>query len=108
IMVLLVFSNSVLLVIIGVIFWGIIMAIHETIIRAAIAQLIDPELRGRAYGIFYVVYAVSFLIANALIGYILDISIIYVLFYVIGCEIGAIIILVYLLKKFSLDKTKIL
>jgi MFS family permease len=55
-------------VLFGVILWGAVMGIHETIMRAAIADLIPIERRGSAYGIFNTVYGIAFLIGSALMG----------------------------------------
>lgn len=62
------FSLSYGSVLFGVILWGAVMGIHETIMRAAIADLIPIARRGSAYGIFNTVYGVAFLIGSALMG----------------------------------------
>ncbi len=48
----------------SIIIWGIVMGIHETIMRAAIADLIPLERRGTAYGIFNTVYGLSMFIGG--------------------------------------------
>ena len=63
------FSQSYGTVLIGVILWGAVMGIHETIMRAAIADLIPIERRGSAYGIFNTVYGLSWLIGATLMGF---------------------------------------
>jgi predicted MFS family arabinose efflux permease len=64
-----VFSQSYVSVLIGVVLWGAVMGIHETIMRAAIADLIPLERRGSAYGIFNTVYGLSWLIGATLMGF---------------------------------------
>jgi MFS-type transporter involved in bile tolerance (Atg22 family) len=64
-----VFSQSYASVLIGVVLWGAVMGIHETIMRAAIADLIPLERRGSAYGIFNTVYGLSWLIGATLMGF---------------------------------------
>jgi MFS family permease len=59
-------------VLFGVILWGAVMGVHETIMRAAIADLIPIARRGTAYGIFNAVYGVSFLVGSALMGFLYD------------------------------------
>jgi len=49
------------MLIFSIVIWGILMGIHETIMRAAIADMTSPEKRGTAYGIFNTVYGVAFL-----------------------------------------------
>ena len=46
------FSHSFNLALMSAILWGAVMGIHETIIRAAIADMTALERRGSAYGIF--------------------------------------------------------
>jgi MFS-type transporter involved in bile tolerance (Atg22 family) len=67
-----VFSYSSGPVLIGMVLWGAVMGIHETIMRAAIADMIPIKRRGSAYGIFNTVYGVSWLIGATLMGMMYD------------------------------------
>jgi predicted MFS family arabinose efflux permease len=66
------FSFSYGSVLFGIILWGAVMGIHETIMRAAIADLIPIERRGSAYGIFNTIYGVSFLVGSVVMGVLYD------------------------------------
>ena len=66
------FSSSYGFALFGIILWGAVMGIHETVMRAAIADLIPMERRGAAYGIFNTVYGVSFLVGSAVMGFLYD------------------------------------
>lgn len=68
------FSNSYSLAVIGIVFWGAVMGIHETIMRAAIADLTSLEHRGLAYGLFNTFYGVAWLFGSTLMGLLYDIS----------------------------------
>jgi MFS family permease len=59
-------------VLFGILLWGAVMGIHETIMRAAIADLIPIERRGSAYGIFNTIYGVAFLVGSAVMGLLYD------------------------------------
>lgn len=50
------FSGSYGLVMAGVVLWGAAMGVHETVMRAAIADLTPIGRRGTAYGVFNAVY----------------------------------------------------
>lgn len=65
---LLAFSDMLVGVIIGTILWGIVLGIHETIMRAAVADLTDINRRGSAYGIFNTLYGLSWLLGGTLMG----------------------------------------
>ncbi|MDO5852118.1 MAG: MFS transporter [Methanobacteriaceae archaeon] len=60
-MILIVFKANFLLAIISMIIWGCIMSIHETILKANIADMVSKSSRGKAYGIFNTIYGFAFL-----------------------------------------------
>ena len=68
-------------VLIGIIFWGAVMGIHETIMRAAVADITTPEKRGIAYGIFNTIYGFSFFLGSGIMGYLYGISISYLILF---------------------------
>ena len=63
------FTESKTLVGFGIFIWAIVMGIHETIMRAAIADIIPVERRGFAYGIFNIIYGTGIFIGGIIIGY---------------------------------------
>ncbi len=62
------FSGSYALVVCGVVLWGAVMGIHETIMRAAIADLTPMARRGLAYGIFNTAYGAAWFVGGLVIG----------------------------------------
>lgn len=81
------FSLSHDLAVAGVVLWGSVMGIHETIMRAAIADLTPIENRGFAYGIFNAVYGASWLLGSAVMGFLYDISFGYLFIFVVLMEL---------------------
>lgn len=81
------FSHSYNLAVISVILWGAVMGIHETIMRAAIADLSPIEHRGFAYGIFNTIYGASWLLGSTLVGLLYDLSIGYLILFVVVMEV---------------------
>ncbi|MBP8718708.1 MAG: MFS transporter [Candidatus Atribacteria bacterium] len=73
------FSHNATAVIIGIIIWGIVLGVHETIMRAAVADLTAISHRGLAYGIFNTIYGLSWLLGGALLGILYEISISYLI-----------------------------
>jgi len=69
------------------IFWGAVMGIHETIMRAAIADLIQIERRGFAYGVFNTIYGGAWFLGSTLTGVLYDFSISYLIIFVVLMEI---------------------
>jgi MFS family permease len=81
------FSHSYNLVMISVILWGVVMGIHETIMRAAIADLTPIEHRGFAYGMFNTIYGVSWFFGSILMGLLYDLNIGYLILFVVVMEV---------------------
>ncbi len=94
----LVFSFNVILIFIGMIFWGIVMGAHETIMKAAIADITSIKKRGTGYGIFNVVYGLAMFLGSAIAGYLYDISLTVLIAAFISIEFISMIIF-WLLKK---------
>jgi len=70
----LVFLGDFYAAIFGIILWGVGMGAQESIMRAAIANMIPANKRGSAYGIFNAGYGLSWFLGSALIGIFYDIS----------------------------------
>ncbi|MEA1965604.1 MAG: MFS transporter [Candidatus Aerophobetes bacterium] len=81
------FSHYYYFAVISVILWGAVMGVHETIMRAAIADLIPIEHRGTAYGIFNTAYGASWFFGSVLMGLLYDFSISYLILFVVVMEI---------------------
>ncbi|MEW6001636.1 MAG: MFS transporter [Nitrospirota bacterium] len=81
------FSLSHNFAVIGIVLWGAVMGIHETTMRAAIADLIPFEHRGFAYGIFNTAYGASWFLGSTLMGFLYDFSISYLIMFVVLMEI---------------------
>ncbi|HVP57158.1 MAG TPA: MFS transporter [bacterium] len=63
------FSLSRPAIIVGIILWGIAIGIQETIMRAAVGDLVPLKRRGWAYGTFYAVFGVSWFLGSLVIGF---------------------------------------
>ena len=81
------FSHSYSLVVISIVLWGVVMGIQETIMRAAIADLTPIERRGFAYGIFNTVYGTGWFLGGAVMGRLYELSIYYVILFVVAMEL---------------------
>ena len=69
------FSTSVPLVWAGAGLWGAVMGVHESTMRAAVADLVPRDRRGAGYGTFTAIYGLAWLAGAALIGVLYDVSI---------------------------------
>lgn len=84
------FSQSYGSAVVGIMLWGTMMAVHETTMRAAIVDITPFERRGFAFGIFNTVYGAALFAGSALMGLLYDLSIRYLILFVVVIEILAI------------------
>ena len=71
----LVFLGGFYSAIIGIALWGIGMGAQESIMRAAVANMIPINKRGSGYGVFNAGYGIFWFLGSALMGILYDISI---------------------------------
>jgi MFS family permease len=57
---------------VGMILWGVGMGAQDSILRAFVAEIVVPERRGGAYGIFGAVYGTAWFAGSALMGFLYD------------------------------------
>jgi len=86
------FSQRYALIVVSVIVWGVVMAVHETIMRAAIADLVPQEQRAFAYGIFNTIYGAAWFVGGAALGLLYGLSFAWLIVYVVMLEVGALLV----------------
>lgn len=67
-------SHSTPLIVIGMIIFGIVMGIHETVMRSAIADVTPFDKRGTGYGVFNTGYGLALMVGAALMGLLYDMN----------------------------------
>jgi len=67
-------GSSMALIVIGMMFFGIVMGTHEAIMRSAIADITPFYKRGTSYGIFNTGYGLALFIGSALMGWLYDLN----------------------------------
>ncbi|MDZ4158467.1 MAG: MFS transporter [Anaerolineaceae bacterium] len=83
------FSNNLVLIVAGLALWGVVMAVHETVLRAAIADLTQTGKRGMAYGIFNTIYGAAWFTGGALMGLLYERSLGLLLGFAAVCQVLA-------------------
>lgn len=97
------FSHSYNFAVISVILWGAVMGIHETIMRAAIADLTPIERRGFAYGMFNTAYGASWFFGSVVMGVLYDFSISYLILFVVVMEVISVPVFFLVKRMILLD-----
>ena len=93
------FSGSAMWAIAAVVLWGAVMGIHETIMRAAIADLTSIKNRGKAYGIFNTLYGTAWFIGSTAVGYLYDYRLNYVFGFVALAQLAALVCFVFFRRR---------
>ena len=93
----LVFSASFYLALAGIILWGIGMGAQESIMRAAVADMVPVQRRGAAYGVFNAGYGIAWFLGSALMGILYDISLVYLIVFSLAMQFASVPL--FLLQK---------
>jgi len=95
----LVFSGNYNLALVGAMLWGAAMGVQETIMRAAIADMVPATKRGLAFGIFNSIYGLSWFIGSSIMGFLYEVSILHLVFFSVALELLSFPILYGVIRK---------
>jgi predicted MFS family arabinose efflux permease len=87
------------IVLIGIILWGGVLGIQETIMKATIAKMIPSSRRGVIFGIFNAAYGISWFLGSTLMGILYNISISYIILLSIIAEVVSIPIILVVSRR---------
>jgi MFS family permease len=93
------FSKGYALAVAGVALWGGVMGIHETIMRAAIADLTPIKRRGFAYGIFNTAYGGAWFAGGVVIGILYEHSVGSLIAFAIVMQLAALPLVPFLYRR---------
>lgn len=82
----------------GAVVWGAALGIHESTLRAAVADLVPAARRGTGYGIFTAIYGIAWLAGSTIIGALYSASITGLIIFAVGTQLVALIAFIPLLK----------
>lgn len=69
------FFGGFTLSLVGALLWGIGLGAHESVMQAAVAQMVPPERLGSAYGVFGAAFGVAWFAGSAALGALYDFSV---------------------------------
>jgi MFS family permease len=93
------FSTQPALVCVGAMLWGAAVGVHESTMRAAVADLVPAAHRGKGYGTFAAVYGLSWLAGSTLIGMLYNSSVGAATTFIVAVQAVALLVLVPLARK---------
>lgn len=94
----LVFWGNFPVAIIGAALWGIGMGAQESIMRAAVAEMVPITRRGTGYGIFNTGYGIFWFLGSALMGVLYDFSLTFLIAFSVVIQLASVPLLL-LVKK---------
>lgn len=74
----------------GMILWGVGMGAQESIMRAGVAEMVSPNRRGSAYGVFSTGFGLYWFLGSAAMGWFYDVSIPLLVAFSVGTQLLAI------------------
>ncbi|GIW09088.1 MAG: MFS transporter [Dehalococcoidia bacterium] len=95
----LVFSGSAGLALIGMALWGAGMGAQESVLRAAVAELVPSARRGTGYGLFNSGYGVCWFLGSAVMGVLYDRSVTLLAVFSVVAQLSALPVLMGLLRQ---------
>jgi MFS family permease len=93
------FTTTPALVWAGALIWGIALGVHESTMRAAVADLIPSARRGTGYGVFTAIYGMAWLAGGAITGALYDATTAGVHIFILTTQIAALLVFLPLIAK---------
>lgn len=93
------FSTTTGLFIAGAVVWGAGMGIHDSTMRAAVADFVPSHRRGAGYGTFTAIYGLAWFAGAAIIGLLYEHSTTLVVIFTAAVQAGAFVLLIPLLRS---------
>jgi MFS family permease len=95
----LVFLGGYSFAVFGVLLWGLAEGVHESVMSAAVADMVPAEKRGSAYGVFTTIFGVAWFAGSAVEGALYDHSIVALVAVAMGAQLLAVAPLLMAVKK---------
>lgn len=93
------FSDSAVLIGVSILLWGSVMAIHETTMRAAVADIAQIQKRATAYGLFNTIYGAGWFVGGTLLGWLYQTALPSLPWVVLGLEVFAAAVFWFLVRR---------
>ena len=93
------FATSTAAFVLGAVIWGAAMGVHDSTMRAAVADLVPPHRRGAGYGTFTALYGLAWLAGAATIGALYQHSTTAAAAFVLTVQTVALLLLLPLLRR---------
>jgi len=86
----------------GMVLWGIGMGALESIMKAALADMVPRERRATGYGLFHTGFGLCWFLGSALMGVLYDYSLTALIFFSVAIQLGAIPLFLLITRELGL------
>lgn len=93
------FTNSAVMAIIGVLIWGAAVGVQDSTVKALVADLVAPNRRATAYGVFAAVQGATAIVGGTLAGALYDRSLPLLVAMVAALQLTALVLLTVTLRR---------
>ncbi len=93
-----VFLGGFFTALIGMALWGVGMGAQESIMRAAVAEMVPRNRRGTGYGVFNTGYGICWFLGSALLGVLYDYSLMLLIAFSVTAQLAS-LPLIFLVKR---------
>ncbi len=83
-------GNSLAIVLIGLVLWGIGIGAQESIMRAVVGDLVHADRRGAGYGTYHTTFGICWFAGSALMGFLYDQSVIALVIFSVAAQLIAV------------------
>ncbi|MGC9151177.1 MAG: MFS transporter [Microbacter sp.] len=95
----LVFTGNSLTALFGMILWGVGMGAQESIVRAVLTGILPSGKFATGFGLFYAVFGVAWFLGSAFMGWLYDISPVWVVVFSVGMQLLSIPFFMWLMSS---------
>ncbi|MFN3384082.1 MAG: MFS transporter, partial [Archaeoglobaceae archaeon] len=85
--------------VLGLALLGFVIGMHESVLRAGVAEISGVEKRATAYGFLYIGSGVGFFLGSFTMGYLYDLAVEYLLIFSLVIEALAVCFLIPLIRQ---------
>ncbi|MGB9906435.1 MAG: MFS transporter [Candidatus Saccharicenans sp.] len=100
-------STDRILIISGIALWGVGLGALESILKAVVANIIAPEKRATAYGLFNAIFGAAWLVGSALMGFLYDRQIVIMVLFSVAAQVAAAVIFFLVYRILSHSETRV-
>jgi MFS family permease len=95
------FTDSVSLAVAGALAWGTVLGVQESTLRATVADLIGPERRATAYGVFGAVVGTAAAAGGTLAGALYEVSVPALVIVTVAVQAAALVVLLVTMRAIT-------